>query len=136
MVHFFGPLRHITGIVLVAVTIGIAPASATENSGIVETSVAVPAPDAGNATRADASGNIATPDAVKADIANPEMTKADVAKTATATADPAARRRPIARRTVVAASQHDRRAAFTRAGLGCSGVWCGRHYVLMLGIGY
>jgi hypothetical protein len=39
----------------------------------------------------------------------------------------------------VASSQHsrnDRRISAIRRDLGCSGVWCGRQFVLMLGVAY
>jgi hypothetical protein len=35
-----------------------------------------------------------------------------------------------------AASHYHRRVNPIRSDLGCSGVWCGRQFVLMIGIGY
>jgi hypothetical protein len=36
----------------------------------------------------------------------------------------------------IAASHHDRRVGVVRSELGCAGVWCGRQFVLMIGVGY
>lgn len=38
----------------------------------------------------------------------------------------------------IAASHHryDRRVSTIRSNLGCSGVWCGRQFVLMVGVAY
>lgn len=127
MVGFFAPLRHIAGVALVALAVGTAPAGATENAVMADATVAAVMADA---TATEASG-IAKAEAAKAEIAKPE-----IAKPETAMAAIAPRIRVPARRTTFAASQQDRRAAFARTRLGCSGVWCGRHYVLMLGIGY
>jgi hypothetical protein len=45
-------------------------------------------------------------------------------------------KRHVSRETAIAASHHDRRVSSVRSNLGCSGVWCGRQFVLMIGIGY
>lgn len=128
MVRFFAPLRHIAGIALIALAVGLAPpAGATENAAIADASVAAVTADA---TATEASGT------TNAETAKAETAKAEIAKPETAMAALAPRMRAPARRTAVAASQQDRRAASIRNRLGCSGVWCGRHYVLMLGIGY
>jgi hypothetical protein len=33
-------------------------------------------------------------------------------------------------------SRHDRRISTIRSNLGCSGVWCGRQFVLIVGVAY
>jgi hypothetical protein len=45
-------------------------------------------------------------------------------------------RRHASRGTRIAASSHDRRTGVTGGNLDCSGVWCGRQFVLMIGVGY
>lgn len=39
-------------------------------------------------------------------------------------------------RARLAASSHHRHVYPLRSDLGCSGVWCGRQFVLMIGVGY
>jgi hypothetical protein len=36
----------------------------------------------------------------------------------------------------IAASHHDRRVSAIHGNLDCSGIWCGRQFVLMIGVGY
>jgi hypothetical protein len=57
-----------------------------------------------------------------------------VRETAARTAPPTIKRH--ASRTRFAASHYHRRVDPIRSDLGCSGVWCGRQFVLMIGIGY
>jgi hypothetical protein len=45
-------------------------------------------------------------------------------------------KRHASRRSHIAASRYDRRVSSMRSDLGCSGVWCGRQFVLMIGIGF
>jgi hypothetical protein len=45
-------------------------------------------------------------------------------------------RRHASRGTRIAASSQDRRTGVTGGRLDCSGVWCGRQFVLMIGVGY
>ena len=45
-------------------------------------------------------------------------------------------KRHASRGTHIAASRYDRRVSSIRSDLGCSGVWCGRQFVLMIGIGF
>jgi len=39
-------------------------------------------------------------------------------------------------RSRIAASNYQRRMVAMRSDLGCSGIWCGRQFVLMIGVGY
>jgi hypothetical protein len=45
-------------------------------------------------------------------------------------------RRHASRGTRIAASSQDGRIGVTGGRLDCSGVWCGRQFVLMIGVGY
>lgn len=60
----------------------------------------------------------------------------EAAAMASAKSAPKLIRRHASRATRVAASSHHRRASVTGGSLDCSGVWCGRQFVLMIGIGY
>jgi hypothetical protein len=56
-------------------------------------------------------------------------------------AEPAARMAPLkvkhhAPRVRLAASHHHPGVSPIQSGLGCSGVWCGRQFVLMVGVGF
>lgn len=56
-------------------------------------------------------------------------------------AEPAARIAPLkvkhhAPRVRLAASHHYPRVSAIQSGLGCSGIWCGRQFVLMVGVGF
>jgi hypothetical protein len=65
---------------------------------------------------------------------NAAMASEAVAKTA-----PSVTRRHAWRKTRIAAShfdRQDRRAGPIRSNLDCSGTWCGRQFVLMIGVGY
>jgi hypothetical protein len=57
------------------------------------------------------------------------------------TAEPAARIAPLklkhhASRVRLAASHHRPGVDPIRGDLGCAGIWCGRQFVLMIGVGY
>jgi hypothetical protein len=43
---------------------------------------------------------------------------------------------PVKHRTRIVVSRVDRELAAIPADLSCSGIWCGRQFVLMVGIGY
>jgi hypothetical protein len=45
-------------------------------------------------------------------------------------------KRLVSRGTRIAASHYDRHVSAIRRDLGCAGEWCGRQFVLMIGIGY
>jgi hypothetical protein len=45
-------------------------------------------------------------------------------------------KRDASRGTRISASQNTRRASPIRSKLDCSGAWCGRQFVLMIGVGY
>jgi hypothetical protein len=52
-------------------------------------------------------------------------------------APPVARRASQGIRTAASHYRHHQRlVSAVRSDLGCSGVWCGRHFVLMIGVGY
>jgi hypothetical protein len=58
------------------------------------------------------------------------------AAVASAKSAPKLIRRHASRGTRIAASSHDRRDGVTGGRLDCSGAWCGRQFVLMIGVGY
>jgi hypothetical protein len=49
---------------------------------------------------------------------------------------PSVIRHHASHRSYVAMCPNSRRASSIRSDLGCSGAWCGRQFVLMVGIGY
>lgn len=55
---------------------------------------------------------------------------------ATASTAPHVIKRHASRGTRIAASHHDRRLSQIRSHQDCNGVWCGRQFVLMVGIAY
>jgi hypothetical protein len=55
---------------------------------------------------------------------------------APASAAPSRIKRHASRGIRITASHHDRRLSSIRSDLGCSGIWCGRQFVLMIGVGY
>jgi hypothetical protein len=64
---------------------------------------------------------------------------AESAAIAAAKTAPSVTKRHAWRETRIAASgfdRQDRRAAPIRGNLDCSGAWCGRQFVLMIGVGY
>jgi hypothetical protein len=68
-------------------------------------------------------------------VATERTAPASEAAATTKTA-PSAIKRSASRRTRIAASHFDRRVSPVRSNLDCSGVWCGRQFVLMIGVGY
>jgi hypothetical protein len=74
--------------------------------------------------------------AAPAVAAESAVVPASEAAMASAKAAPKLIRRHASRGIRIAASSHDRRAGVTGGSLDCSGVWCGRQFVLMIGIGY
>jgi hypothetical protein len=54
----------------------------------------------------------------------------------TANSVPSVIKHHASRRTRVAVCRYSRRVSSIRSDLGCSGLWCGRQFVLMVGIGY
>jgi hypothetical protein len=44
--------------------------------------------------------------------------------------------RPTPSRSASSHSHYDRRISAIRSNLGCSGVWCGRQFVLIVGVAY
>jgi hypothetical protein len=73
-------------------------------------------------------------------MAAPAMaTESTVTAVATAKTAPSVLHRHASRRTRIVASYYDRddsRVSPIRSKLDCSGDWCGRQFVLMIGIGY
>ena len=69
-------------------------------------------------------------------VAAESAVPASEAATANAKSAPALIKRHASRGTRIAASSHERRASPVRSSLDCSGVWCGRQFVLMIGVGY
>ena len=61
---------------------------------------------------------------------------AAIAKTAMTKTTPTKVRHHAWRRTWVASHHHPRYVIPVASRLGCSGEWCGRQFVLMIGIGY
>jgi hypothetical protein len=78
--------------------------------------------------------------AAPAVAAESTVTAAATPKTATSVVKrDASIHRHASRGTRIVASYHDRddsRVSPIRSNLDCSGVWCGRQFVLMIGIGY
>jgi hypothetical protein len=61
---------------------------------------------------------------------------AEIAVVPTAKNEPSVIKRHVSRGTRIAASHHDRRVSPIHGDLDCSGVWCGRQFVLMIGVGH
>ena len=63
-----------------------------------------------------------------------------VAAESVLTVEPAAKTAPsmIKRNAsrVLTAARRDRRVSAMRSDLGCAGIWCGRQFVLMIGVAY
>jgi hypothetical protein len=59
-----------------------------------------------------------------------------IAREAAAGIAPSATKRHVLRESRIGASRRDRRVSQLRSNLDCSGTWCGRQFVLMVGIGY
>jgi hypothetical protein len=55
---------------------------------------------------------------------------------ANANAAPSVGKRRAAPAIRIATSRYDRRIGGIRSDLGCSGAWCGRQFVLMVGVAY
>jgi hypothetical protein len=58
------------------------------------------------------------------------------AATAPATTMPSVVKHRAPRGNRIAASHHDRRVSAIHGNLDCSDIWCGRQFVLMVGVGY
>lgn len=119
-------LRAASAMVFAAAFASAAPAFATEGASTVSASAVRDAVIA--MTVADAALPVAI--AVRADASAPVETMA----APEATGAMAAMRPVPMRRARVAA--YDRRVRVARNDFGCSGPWCGRHVVLMLGVGF
>lgn len=78
----------------------------------------------------------ATPAAAVEDSAPVSATKAPSAKSSDIKTSPSVIRHHASRRTHFAVSRHNRRASLLGTSPVCSGVWCGRQFVLMVGIGF
>jgi hypothetical protein len=62
--------------------------------------------------------------------------KTSPAKSSAVCASPSVTKRHVSHRTRLAISRYNHRVSLVGNGPECSGVWCGRQFVLMIGIGF
>lgn len=137
MANSLRPIWHMAGAVCVAGALWVAPAKATESTGVVAEAAALAAAAVTTdvvTTAAVTTAGVSGAEVLDADGTGARFDVPDKIARANADATMTPALRP-AKHSAAAASR-SRRVAFTRPGPSCSGVWCGRHYVLMLGVAY